>query len=124
MDSTNSIISIRSDDLSYFDLKKAVSQNADDIILFPVASETNRSFQDVEWIMFTLMIVPVAESLFNIVTSIKNAIKGRVSKLMVAQNIVRSVKIKIKIKLPFYSYEKEEIIVVPITNESEEEDGI
>jgi len=115
MSEEKGIISVHSDDISYYDLQSALSKNDDSILLSHFDDESKRGFQDVEWIMFTLMSIPVAESVFNIVLAIKNEIKNRVSKKMTSQNITKCVKINVKIKLPFFSYEKEEEICVDPT---------
>lgn len=112
MDKNTGFVVVQSDDLPFIDLEEALSVNSDTFVLSPVKNETNRGFQDVDWIMFMIMTIPVAESLLNIVTCIKDEIKIRISKHMAAHNIARNIKVKVNIKLPFFTYEREEEIFV------------
>ena len=112
MSEEKGIISVYSDDISYYDLQSALSVNDDIIVFNLIDDESKRGFQDVEWIMFTLISIPVTESVLNIVMTIKNEIKNRVSKQITTQNIKKRIKINVKIKLPFFFYEKEEEICI------------
>ena len=121
MSEKESFISVQSNDISFYDLQQALSENNGAIIFSPLDGEATRGFQEVDWIMFTLMAIPVADSVINIVSAIKDELKKRVKKHISSQKTSRRIKINVKIKLPFYSYEKEEEINIDITEDKQGE---
>jgi hypothetical protein len=106
-------VQIHSDDIPYMVLKKAVMKNSGDINLELGDKNTTRGFQDVEWIMFTLMAIPVAESIFNIIVAIKNELKKRIEEQLRDQEIYIKATVITKITLPFFQREivEEKIII-------------
>lgn len=109
---------LSSKDMSYYDLQSAVSDNKGTIVLELCEYETKRSFLDAEWITFALMVLPAAESAYNITVIIKNEIKKRVMQKMNELGIKKTVKVNLKISLPFFLYEKsEEIEIEPLKDD-------
>lgn len=107
-------VGVYSEDLSYYDLQLAISENHGDIKLNICDEETKREFTTVEWVTFILMAIPATESVVNIVAAIKTAITARLSNHMKKVGFKKSIIVKVKIKLPYFSYEKyEELIVGP-----------
>jgi len=114
-----SFISVHSNDISFYDLQQALSEDYSTIVFCPIDGEVKRGFQDVEWIMFMLMAIPVADSVINIVSALKDEVKNRVTKYMSSQKTSKRIRINVRIKLPFYSYEKEEEIFIDITEDKQ-----
>ena len=109
------LVEVYSEDLSFYDLQLALSENHDDIELNVCNEETKRGFTNVEWVTFILMAIPATESVVNIVAAIKKAVKTRLSNHMKKTGFKKKVTVKVKIELPFFSYEKdEELIVEPV----------
>ena len=72
----------------------------DGYIFSGIDIDKQRSFQDIEWLMFALMAIPATESIVNIVLAIKNEITKRVKKKTDAgDDSNKSIKMKIKIKI-------------------------
>lgn len=109
------LVEVYSEDLSYYDLQLAISENRDDIELNICNEENKRGFTNVEWVTFIFMAIPATESVVNIVAAIKKAVTARLSNHMKRTGFKKKVTVKVKIKLPFFSYEKdEELIVEPV----------
>lgn len=106
------IIKVHSDDLSDHYLKEILIDNKTFAPIFVSDEEVMRGFQDIEWLMFTLVMIPVAESALNIFMNIKKEIVNRISGNIKNRTITRNIKISIKVKLPMFSYEKEEEITI------------
>lgn len=111
-------VEVYSEDLSYYDLQFAISENHGDIEFNVCDEEIKREFTNVEWVTFILMAIPATESVINIVAAIKRAVKTRLSNYMKKAGYKKSVIVNIKIELPFFSYEKIEELIVG----SDEED--
>lgn len=112
------LISVNSDDISYYDLQSALSDISGDVVFELCEDEAKRGILDVEWITFVLMALPAVESAYNVTKIIKNEINNRVMQKMNEIGIKKTVKVSMKINLPFFSYEKcEEIIINPIADE-------
>lgn len=108
-------VGVYSEDLSYHDLRFAISENHDDIQLSVYEEENCREFTNVEWITFILMAIPATESVVNIVNKIKKSVKTRLLSYMKKTKSKKTVIVKLKINLPFFSYERdEELIVEPV----------
>jgi len=114
MSEKEGFIGVHSNDISFYDLQQALSEDKGTIVFSPIEGEAKRGFQEVDWIMFTLLAIPAADSIINIVSAIKDDVKKRIKKQMSSKKTSKHIKIKVKIKLPFYSYEKEEEIDIDI----------
>jgi len=70
-----------------------------DYVFSSVDIDKQRSFQDIEWLMFALMSIPVIDSTINIVSAIKNEITKRIKKKTNSADNYSSKSLKVKIKI-------------------------